>query len=566
MLKFISLLGTNRYLPCNYYLDEDIAHDCCYIQKAIIEILINKGVSIDKAIIFTTSSSHDKNWIQNARDNARFGLKDELKKLSEENGFQVENVMIPEGHSEDEIWELFDIILNHLEENDEIILDITHSFRYLPMLTFIILNYARIVKKCILKRVYYGAFEVLGSYNQVEEMPLKERNAPIFDLTPFIDLYDWTLAIDRYLSTGDATLVKQLTSTNIRKLNEEINKIASEEAIIPAVLYKDSNALKQLSNAMKEFSDSVITCRGQDITKNISNLKNSIDIVIENETHEKIKPLSPIVEMLKDRFNRFSHEDEYKNFIETAKWCYDNGMYQQGLTILEEGIISYICDKLELSKLDLEIRESITKKARGVIKEQLYADNILGMSQNDATDLFKMLYDLGKIRNDINHAGWRENYAKSSVFRSKLNEFIEKAESLILNTEKKLGEIRMLLIFSHNLTEKQIIEAKDKFSISKFVELDNELLVKWSNVPPDLEDLNEYLKDIMDWIDENGRAGDYALVQGDFGATNIIVNYCKMRGIIPIYATTKRKAVEEKEGEQVKVIREFEHVMFRRYQ
>ena len=33
MLKFISLLGTNPYMPCNYYLGEQMVKDCCYIQK-----------------------------------------------------------------------------------------------------------------------------------------------------------------------------------------------------------------------------------------------------------------------------------------------------------------------------------------------------------------------------------------------------------------------------------------------------------------------------------------------------------------------------------------------------
>src|SRR5690606_7835290 len=106
--------------------------------------------------------SFNKNWIVNAYDHTRLGLRDELESLSKKKGFQVENIGIPEGHNEEELWEIFKTILDQLEEGDEIILDITHSFRYLPMLTFIIINYARIVKKCSLKAVYYGAFEVLG--------------------------------------------------------------------------------------------------------------------------------------------------------------------------------------------------------------------------------------------------------------------------------------------------------------------------------------------------------------------------------------------------------------------
>jgi len=43
--------------------------------------------------------------------------------------------------------EIFRTIFDEIDENDEIIFDVTHSFRYLPMLVFIVINYARVVKK-----------------------------------------------------------------------------------------------------------------------------------------------------------------------------------------------------------------------------------------------------------------------------------------------------------------------------------------------------------------------------------------------------------------------------------
>ncbi|NLV89796.1 MAG: TIGR02221 family CRISPR-associated protein [Tissierellia bacterium] len=569
MLKFISLLGTSPYLPCNYYIGENTVNDCCYIQKALIEILVNQDIEIDKVTIFTTDHSFNKNWIVNAYDHTRLGLRDELESLSKKKGFQVENIGIPEGHNEEELWEIFKTILDQLEEGDEIILDITHSFRYLPMLTFIIINYARIVKKCSLKAVYYGAFEVLGYGSLVAKLPIEERNAPIFDLTPFIDLFDWTLAIDRYLATGDASLVENLTSSEVKKINEEIRRQASSSTskFEPAVLFKDPNALKNLSNSMKKFSEMVSTCRGTELTNTISSLKKSISTVVENTAYERVKPLSPIMEMLKDRFDNFSYEDEDINMIETAKWCYDNKMYQQGLTILEEGLINYICKKWSLDSLDINNRKKVTSHAFDVSRNNIKADNVaLGMSKENANDLFILLYNIGDMRNDINHAGWRDKPSKPSAFESSLKKFINKAKSLILSIEEESKEKRLLLIFSHQLTEKQERDAVERFNISKFIELDEELLIKWANVPPNLEDLKDYLEDIIKWIDHNGRPGDYALVQGDFGATGLIVDYCLAKGIIPIYATTERKAVEENYGDQIKISRVFEHVMFRKYQ
>lgn len=90
-------------------------------------------------------------------------------------------------------------------------------------------------------------------------------------------------------------------------------------------------------------------------------------------------------------------------------------------------------------------------------------------------------------------------------------------------------------------------------------------MTKWANIPPHLDHLDVYLSEIMDWIDLNGQSGDYALVQGDYGATMKVVNHCISKDIIPVYATTSRKIVEEKIGEKVRISREFEHVKFRKY-
>jgi CRISPR-associated Csx2 family protein len=572
MLKFISLLGTRRYIPCNYYLEEQKTYDCCYIQQAIIEILEKRDTIPGEIVVFMTEDARNKNWNKNAFDETRLGLGSELSNISKRTNSKICDVAIPSGQNEDELWELFNIILKNLEDGDEIILDITHSFRYLPMLTFIVLNYARIVKNCKLSAVYYGAFETLGSVKYVEEtMTLKERNAPIFDLTPFVVLFDWTIGIDRYLATGDASIVKNLTKAEVKRINIEINKNISEFGMSehPELLFKDPRSLKELTNSMKEFSDVVLTCRGQRLTSAVSTLIRNIDNVIESTAHGKIKPLAPIMDMLKERFGKFSTDNDYINIVETAKWCLDNGMYQQGLTILQEGLISYVCDRCDIDKLKDSERNNINTYSYMVRKGYIDADySAIDTEQASTNELFKLIHDMAQIRNDINHAGWRKDPSAPSAFPTSLRDYIGRAESLLSIEPIECDETKgrqMFLIFSHELTDRQLQESKERFGISKFVALDDELLFKWANVPPNLDVLDEYLDDITRWIDLNGQPGDYALVQGDYGATMKLVNYCISKAIIPVYATTNRKVVEEKIGEKVKNSREFEHMKFRKY-
>lgn len=124
----------------------------------------------------------------------------------------------------------------------------------------------------------------------------------------------------------------------------------------------------------------------------------------------------------------------------------------------------------------------------------------------------------------------------------------------------------MFLLFSHRLTQKQIEESRDKLEVTEYIYLPEDLKNLWSHINPtgDLE--IEYFKDIITFIKDNGKKGDIALVQGDFGATYIMVNWCIENGFIPIYSTTERVYSLEKSVDGKTINRHiFEHVRFRRY-
>lgn len=169
MIKFLSFLGTNAYTLCNYfYKDYKIIDSCCYIQEALLTMLKERGIAPDEVIVFTTQKSYEENWIKNKNvESGKPGLKETLEniKLYQDENVgdinKIRNIMIPEGNSEKELWDIFNIIYNSIDENDELIFDITHSFRFMPMLAFLVLNYARAVKNCRINAVYYGGFEVL---------------------------------------------------------------------------------------------------------------------------------------------------------------------------------------------------------------------------------------------------------------------------------------------------------------------------------------------------------------------------------------------------------------------
>jgi hypothetical protein len=78
--------------------------------------------------------------------------------------------------------------------------------------------------------------------------------------------------------------------------------------------------------------------------------------------------------------------------------------------------------------------------------------------------------------------------------------------------------------------------------------------------------ISDYLKPVMQWLEENAAKSDYVLIHGDFGACFILVDFAFKKGLIPIYSTTHREAVEEQNPDgSVKIVHRFQHQIFRRY-
>ena len=124
---------------------------------------------------------------------------------------------------------------------------------------------------------------------------------------------------------------------------------------------------------------------------------------------------------------------------------------------------------------------------------------------------------------------------------------------------------KMILIFSHRLTNEQIKDAEDNFGISKFVYLDDSLQKIWSNISPDITSLKDILNPIKEFIKKISNKDDVVLIQGDFGACYMLVNFCNKLKLKTIYATTKREIKEYNENNKLIKQSIFKHRRFRKY-
>lgn len=136
-------------------------------------------------------------------------------------------------------------------------------------------------------------------------------------------------------------------------------------------------------------------------------------------------------------------------------------------------------------------------------------------------------------------------------------------------TFKKYGDKivqKLHLLFNHALTQEQENDAVVSLGVDKFVSLPPQLQALWSNVPPELESLSDYLQPIKDFLAQNSKEGDFVLVQGDFGAAFLMAEFANSCGLVAVYATTKRDSIEKIQNGVVTKESVFKHVRFRKYE
>lgn len=420
---FISILGTNDYLECHHsYGDKITESPVKYCQEDTIKIFCGDFDENSEIRVFLTEEAEKKNWFDNGhldKDKNPIpnkGLKRRLEELHLKS--KIISIPIKEGFSEKEIWDIFQVIFESFREDEEVVVDITHSFRSLPMLMITLLNYAKQVKNIKIRGIYYAAFESLGSIQQVKNIPIGQRIVPILNLTSFSELQDWTNATYDFLNYGN---VKYLKIINKSK------RIASEKKNL------DNKIISELLLEIEKVQNLMAFCRGKYLSEyNFSILKEKI-ISLKN-LNTTIVPVNLLIEKFYDKVKSFNNVG-VENVLAAVEWCYEHNLYQQSITLLLEMIITSILRKLNYDEKERNYR-MIVSSSFTILKNNLKEDQWIGPSKEfpDITKrvlnlqfVHKIKNDFGylyEIRNDINHSGFTSDPFLPESIKSRLNNSI----------------------------------------------------------------------------------------------------------------------------------------------
>ena len=577
---FISILGTGFYEECAYTKEKEeeegkeqkpfTSTPTRFIQQASLELVgANGWTEEDRVIIFLTKKARELNWNKTITERKRYGKETPepykgLEAVLQEMDLkaQVEDKDIKDGMNKEEIWEVFQTIYDTLQEGDELHLDLTHSFRFLPMLLLVLGNYAKFLKGITIKNIAYGNYEARNAQNE----------APIISLLPLASLQDWTFAAANYLQNGRATQLEEL-------VNEELEQILRDKEAIN----QDARTLNKYIKTLSNFTKDLLNCRG----KAIRSGKAINTISTEAKRIEKviIPAMAPILEKINHSLEIFLPYEHVFNGFYAAQWCFNNQLYQQAITTLQENIVTYICLQKKLDISNIAQREVVNKafniylnntqeeqwKLSGKNEEQRLSEKQTIKELLDYSvlkELSSTFLVTTNTRNDYNHAGENPNPTKAQKLINQIDERLKKVfeyfnlpqvPSETLHSHPHPQSTLFINLSNHPSSTWQPAQLEAARQYGEIIDIDFPTVDALCE-PERVDHLaNQYAQDI---INRGAPTCITAHVMGEMTLTFRIVELLKAQGIRCVASTTERIVTDLSDNRKET---QFSFVQFREY-
>ena len=335
----ISFLGTSQKVDNRKYRTADYKfNDGETITTSFIADAIRKHYKVDKLILIGTvrsmweevyetfcgeevDSDYSLNLYEycvNANSQTELYLPS-IEKIEQALGKDSKVVLIKYGLNEQEILFNQETILGidkYLEKNDELILDITHSFRSLPLFLLNTIIYLQNVslKNISISHVLYGMLDVSRELTYT----------PVVDLKSLLNTSEWIVGAYSFKEFGNAYKIANLLKDENKSVYKRLIRFSDA---------KNLNYYDALSKQVQELQ----ALRGDELPA-------IAQIVVE-----------PIVE---DYIRRMTHTDvRYMFQLKLAEWHFKKMNYSSSYLCLTESIISYVCTKVGLDDKNKENRD-----------------------------------------------------------------------------------------------------------------------------------------------------------------------------------------------------------------
>lgn len=278
--SFIGTGGPNGYDEINYFFDDNPSSQIKsqFIQEAIIK----KHADIEHIFIFATETAREKygNFL--------------LERLNPYNK-PLDFIATSEN---DTFKDYVSKLLKTMKESEKIIIDITHSFRSIPMKLLFALRYIELTKNVQIKHLYYG--RKVGDTGEIVDL-----------------IQDYALQkISELLSQFDRTLM--ISSTDVDNL------FAQKDARIESFI-----------SALANFNKMIEQCEFDRTTTVIREIIKSCKKIISQP--ESYSLIQPVVTSIKNKFAIYNNcNNNVSRKIELVKVIMAHNRKQVAITFIDQ--------------------------------------------------------------------------------------------------------------------------------------------------------------------------------------------------------------------------------------
>lgn len=297
-------------------------------------------------------------------------------KIEEAIGKDSKIFLIRYGISKEQIKENINIILglrSYMKQGDEIIFDITHCFRSLPLFIMQLILYLKQIEspKVTISHIYYGMLDVMKELGY----------APIVDLGGIVNLSDWISGAYSFKMTGSAKKICSLIENDDKATCSVLEKFSN---------FLGLNALGQLQQQVKSLSG------------------------IHYQSQLEELAVKPTVDSFIKTFKNVSSASEFQ--FRLAKWQFDKMNYLSSFTSFVESIVTKVCEDSQLHWQDRDTRDDV-RKALG---RNLETTETNGFKLVYSHVLYEQFKSINYVRNRLVHQGMRDGELSASEMIARL--------------------------------------------------------------------------------------------------------------------------------------------------
>jgi CRISPR-associated DxTHG motif protein len=344
-------------------------------------------------------------------------------KIRQNLGGRLQLVDIPPGRTEDELWEIFDKVSEAVPEGAEVILDVTHAFRSLPLLIFGVITYLRRTKGVRLERIVYGAYEAR------ETGPDGVPRAPVFDLTVLADLQEWLQAVDAFTVRSDAEKLADLLEEAHRR---------PWLARVPGA----PRRLQGIGEHLKKFSRSLRLLRPLDALEAAAKAQ-KLAQEVEQEAARWAKPFGHVLSRFTKELQPLAADGDVCTLDEEAlrrqlaliKHYVEKDLIVQAVLLGREWLVNWLAwqrkeKEWRSRKVREELERTLGSAAQGLRGEKVTLPSWY-KALPEAREAAKLWGRLTDLRNDVAHCAMNDSPAPADSINKRAKQLVQRLERLL---------------------------------------------------------------------------------------------------------------------------------------